>query len=177
MKKWLYLISVGSMLAVFLFFYFTHVKEAEIRDKLRAEETAQKLKVEADRKAEIEAKARADAERRAAERTAEEKRKEAEKVAKWEGESRKIQEETDGYNAKADSYSKQIAKLEGELNALRTSKEKLNRDTFDLLKQVETAKIEKRNAEMEIQRMTDIIARRAADSALTRAPIVADTKS
>ena len=40
-------------------------------------------------------------------------------------------------------------------------------------KQVEQARINKRNAEMEIQRMTDMIAKRAADSSLTRMPPVA----
>jgi len=177
MKKWLYLISVGSMLAVFLFFYLTHLKEAEIRDPLRAEETAQQLKIEADRKADIEAKARADAEKRAADRAAEEKKKEADKLAKWEAEGQKIRDDTDGYNAKADEYSKQISNLEVELNALRTNKEKLNREAFEILKDVESAKIEKRTAELEIQRMTDMIAKRAADSSLTRPPVVVEPKS
>jgi len=170
MKKWMYLISVGGMLAVFLFFYYSNLKEAEIRDKQRAAENAQKLKAEADRKAAIEAKAREDAERRAAERAAEDAKKEAAKIAKWEAESRRIQEQTDSFNAKADAASKQASALEIELNTLRTNKEKLNRETFEIEKQVERARIEKRNAELEIQRMTDMIAKKAADSMLTRVP-------
>lgn len=173
MKKWLYVISVGSMLAVFLFFYFSHVKEAEIREKLRAEQVAQTAKVEADRKAAIEAKAREDAEKRAADRIAAETKKEADRLAKSQAEMRKLRDETNELNAKADTYAKQASNLEIELGTLRTDKEKLNREAFDLAKQVEQARIAKRNAEMEIQRMTDMIAKRAADSTLTHAPVAA----
>ncbi len=170
MKKWLYVISVGSMLAVFLFFYFSHVKEAEIREKIRAEQVAQQTKAEADRKAAIEAKAREDAEKRAADRAAAEAKKEADRLAKSVAEMRKIQDETNELNAKADAYAKEASNLEIELSTLRSNKEKLNREAFELAKQVEQARIAKRNAEMEIQRMTDMIAKRAADSTLTRAP-------
>jgi len=177
MKKWIYLISVGSMLAVFMFFYFAHVKEAEIKEKQRAAEVAQKQKEEADRKATIEAKAREDAERRSRERTEAEAKKEAERLAKWEAENKKIQDATNEMNAKADGYSKEISALEVELNRLRMEKEKLNRDAFEFAKQVEQARIAKRNAELEIQRMTDMIAKRASDSSLTRAPAPAPTRS
>ncbi|MCR6656054.1 MAG: hypothetical protein NVV63_09600 [Opitutus sp.] len=170
MKKWTYVISVGGMLAVFMFFYFSHTKEAEIREKARQEEVARQQKEEADRKAAIEEKARQDAERRAAERAAEEKRKEDERIAKWEAAGREIQQSTDEYNAKADAYNKRVGALEIELNQLRTDKEKLNREAFEFAKQVERARVEKRNAEIEHQRLTDIIARRAAESALVRPP-------
>lgn len=173
MKKWMYVISVGSMLAVFLFFYFAHLKEVEIRDKARAEQLAKEQKAEAERKAAIEAKAREDAERRAAQRAEEERKKEADKLAKWEAINKEIRDATAGYNAKADEYSKQISQLEVELNALRSQKEKLNREAFEFQKQVEAARIEKRNAELEIQRMTDMIAKRASDSSMARAPVVA----
>lgn len=173
MKKWLYLISVSSMLAIFLFFYFAHVKEVEVRDRLRAEEVAKQQAIDAQKKAEIEAKARADAEKRAAERAAADAKKEADKIAKWNADSKKIKDDTDELVAKADAYSKEASQLEIELNTLRTNKEKLNREAFEYAKQVEIARIDKRNAEMEIQRMTDMIAKRAADSALTRPPVVA----
>ena len=172
MKKWMYIISVGSMLAVFLFFYFAHLKEMEIRDRIHAAETAKKLKEEADRKAAIEAKAREDAERRAAERTAADAKKEADRLAKWEAVGRTIQADTDSFNAKANTYSKQVSQLEVELDALRTNKEKLNRETFEFEKQVEQARIEKRNAELENQRMTDMIAKKADESSMAHAPVV-----
>ncbi len=170
MKKWSYLISVGSMLAVFLFFYLSHMKELEIRDKQRAEEVAKLQKEEAERQALIETKAREDAERRAAERAANEAKKEADRLAKWEAENQRIKDATDEANAKGDAFAKEISQLEIQLNSLRTEKEKLNREAFEFSKRVEEARIAKRNAELEIQRMTDMIARKANDSALTRMP-------
>jgi hypothetical protein len=170
MKKWMYVISVGGMLAVFLFFYFAHLKEMDIKDRQRAEEQARIAKAEAERKATIEAKAREDAERRAAERAAADAKKEADRLAKWEAQSREIQETTDKLNSEGEALAKQASELDVQLNALRTEKEKLNREAFELSKQVEQARIAKRNAELEIQRMTDMIAKRASDSSLARAP-------
>ncbi|ACB75623.1 hypothetical protein [Opitutus terrae] len=170
MKKWMYLVSVGSLLAIFLFFYFAHVEEARILDKKRTEEAAAKAKVEADRKAEIEQKARDDAAKRAADRAAEEAKKEADRAAKQAAEDKKVKDATDAANAKADGYAKQAGELEVQLSALRTQKEKLNREEFELAKQVELARVAKRNAELEIQRMTDMIAKRAADSAIATPP-------
>lgn len=170
MKKWTYLISVGSMLAVFLFFYLSHMKELEIRDKQRAEQLELERKKEAEQKAAIETKAREDAERRAAERAANDAKKEADRLAKWEAENQRIQDAINEFVAKGDTYAKEISQLEIQLNSLRSQKEKLNREAFEFSKQVEQARIEKRNAELEIQRMTDMIAKKAADSALTRLP-------
>ena len=170
MKKWMYVISVGSMLAVFLFFYTTHLKQADLRDKQRAEEA--RLKKEADDAAKKvrEDQARKDAEDRAAKRIKDEQDKEAKHLAEMLADNKKIQDDIDKNNALADDYSKLISRLEIELNTLRTNKEKLNRETFEISKQVEAARIEKHNAELEIQRITDMIAKRAADSSLTRAP-------
>src|SRR5512141_28582 len=98
MKKWMYLISVSSMLAVFLFFYFSQQKETQAREKIVAEKAAHDRKIEAERKAAIEAKAREDAEKRTAERAAAEAKKEADRLAKYQAESRKIQEMTDAAN-------------------------------------------------------------------------------
>jgi hypothetical protein len=177
MKKWMYVISVGGMLAVFLFFYFAFRKEAEIKEKQRHEQLAIERKAEEERKAAIEAKAREDAAKRAEERAAAEAKKEADRLAKYQAESKKIQDATDEFNAKADAYAKEISRLEIELNTLRSNKEKLNREAFEFAKQVELARANKRNAELEIQRMTDMIAKRAANSSLTRMPPVAATKS
>lgn len=173
MKKWMYVISVGGMLAIFTFFYFAFRKEAEIKEKQRHEQLVADRKAEEERKAAIETKAREDAAKRTEERAAADAKKEADKLAKWEADSKKIQEATDESNAKADAYAKQISNLEIELNTLRTNKEKLNREAFEFAKQVEAARVNKRNAELEIQRMTDMIATRASDSMLTRMPPVA----
>lgn len=170
MKKWMYVISVGSMLTVFLFFYFAHIKEAEAHEKIRLEKLHQEEAAAAAKKADAEEKARQDAEKRAAERAAEEAKKEADRVAAWEKSSREIQDSTDTYLGLGDKYQKSINELELKLADLRSQKEKLNREAFDFAKQVEAARIEKQNAEIESQRMTEMIAQRAADSSLTAMP-------
>ena len=53
MKKWMYVISVGSMLAIFLVFYLSETKKHEERERQRAVEVAAKKKAEDDRKAGI----------------------------------------------------------------------------------------------------------------------------
>lgn len=172
MKKWLYLISPGAMLGVFLFFYFTHIKEAEEHDRQVAIQTAEKKKIDDARKAEIEEKARKDAEVRAAERAAKEAKADAEKLAKQAAEDKKVKDATDDYNAKADVLSKKAAELEITLNTLHSAKDKANRELLDYAKLVERAKVDKRSAELEIQRTTDMVAKRASDSSLARPPVV-----
>ena len=88
------------------------------------------------------------------------------------GLGKEIQDATDKYNAEADRNAKKSAELEIKLSALRAEKEKLNREAFELAKQVEQGKISRRTAELEIQRATEIVARKAAQSSLTRLPVV-----
>jgi len=173
MKKWMYVISVSTMLAIFLALYYAEANKIDLREKEAAAKAAALKLADDTHKAEIEAKARADAEKRAADRAADEAKKEAEKVAKWEAEGKKIQDATDKYNAQAEASAKQAAEMEIELSALRAAKEKLNREAFDLAKQVERGKIDRRTAELEIQRTVEIIARKAAESSLTRVNVVA----
>jgi len=170
MKKWMYVISVGSMLAVFLFFYTTHLKEADIKEKARIEKKAREDAEAKAAKDKREEQARKDAADRAEQRKKDEDEKEAKKLADWQKTNKEIQDSIDQHNAKADEYSKLISRLDIELSTLRANKEKLNRENFDVARDVEAARIEKRTSELEIQRMTDLIAKRATDSSLTRAP-------
>jgi hypothetical protein len=175
MKKWIYLIIPGTMLAVFLVFYFAHEKERTERETSRKAVMAQKLAEEARIKAETEEQARKDAARKHAEREAEEKRKEDERQAKQAAADKQIRDETNAARAEADNFSKQAQELQAQLEQLRKDKDRMSREAFDLAKEVELAKVARRNAELEAQRMVEMIARRAADSALTRPPMVPPT--
>ena len=170
MKKWMYVISVSVMLAIFLALYFSESKKIADREVAHEAKVIEQKRIDDARKAEVEAKARADAEKRAAERLAEEAKKDAEKLARWEEEGRKLQESTDKYNAEAELSSKKSAELEIQLSALRAAKEKLNREAFELAKQVELGKINRRTADLEIQRTVEMISRKAQESSLTRGP-------
>jgi chromosome segregation ATPase len=119
-----------------------------------------------------EEKAREDSARRSAERAAEDSKREAEKIAKWQSESKKIQDDIDKAQADSDLYNKEVAALELTLDSLKKSKDKASRESFDLVKQVERAKVDRRNAEIEIQRLTEMVSRRAAESSLTRPPAI-----
>ena len=170
MKKWMYLIFPGIMLGAFLAVFFSHQKEAQAREKVRTE-LAKKLESEkAAKKAEAEKKASIDAKERQKAREKEDADKEAAKLAKQAAADKEVKDATDKALAEGDKAAKEVSALDIELDRLRKSKDKSNREAFDLAKQVELAKVAKRNAEFDIQRTTEMISRRAADSSLTRMP-------
>lgn len=172
MKKWMYLIPPTIMLGLFTIVYFSHVEKREAKEKAKVEKIA-KEKAELDQKKKIaEAKAREDTKKRNEERDAEEAKKEKEKIDKQAANDKEVRDATAQYNAEADKFAKEAATLEIELDRLRKDKDKLSRETFDLAKQVELARIARRNAELEIQRVTEMIHRRASDSALVKPPVI-----
>lgn len=167
MKKFYALVPLVLM-ALFVVYYMSFSKTYAEREAEQAAEKQRIADAEAEKKAEAERVAKADADRRTAERAAEEARKEAEKRKKWEDQGREIADATARFNTEADKFAKQSAELEIELLNLRGQKEKAGREAFDLAKRVEEARIAKRNAELEIQRMTEMIARRAAESSMAQ---------
>ena len=94
----------------------------------------------------------------------------AAKVAKQAAADKEVSDDTKKAIDAGAASQKQLTKLEADLDALRKSKDKATREAFDLAKQVELAKVAKRNAEFEIQRTTEMVSRRASDSSLTRMP-------
>lgn len=170
MKKWLYIVVPVIMLAGFILIYLSHVEEAEAREKVRQEQIA-KEKAEAEEKKRIaEAKAREDARKRQEEREAEERKKEEERRAKQAAEDKKVRDQTEQYLAEGRRAAAEVAKLQSELDNLRAHKNRLIRETFDIAKQVELARVARRNAELEIQRMTEMVVRRASNSMMARPP-------
>lgn len=173
MKKWLHLIVPLIMMVVFVFFYLSHADEAEkklLADKAEAARQAEIVKAE---KARLEEIARKDAERKAEERLAADQKRERERIEKWENDGKKITDATEGYRVESNQLAKTISELEIELDALRQAKEKKTAELLDLNKQVELGLIAKRTAELEIQRMTEVIVRKTGESSLSRAPLPA----
>jgi len=170
MKKWLYLIVPTVMLVVFTFFYFSQSKELEQQEIARKERVERERKEEEIKRAAIEEKARQDAAARAAEREVEAAQKEADRIAKWEADGREIQEATNTFNAEADRISKDISEKEIRLDSLRKQKNQLNTDVLNAAKRVELAQIAKRNAELEIQRKTELMLRRVESSPVAQVP-------
>ena len=156
----LYLIVPLLLLVAFGGVYTTHMKNAAAKAEIVAAEKAKAAEAEKESKAEAERQAKADADKRSAERLAEEKRKEDEKRAKWESVGKQIADDTAGYQAQAGKNAAEIKRLEAKLAAIRVEKENASRTAFDLAKEVETARIQKRNAELEIQRLVEVVARK-----------------
>jgi len=170
MKKWMYLIVPAILMVGFVFVYLSHVEKTHAKEaKQKADMVAKKAEDDRKKK-EAEDKARADAKKRQDEREAEEKRKEDEKIAKQRADDEKVRAATAEFQNKANASAKLIEQREKELDGLRKERDRLNRETFDIAKQVELARIARRNAELEIQRMTEMVTQRAANSSLTRPP-------
>ncbi len=170
MKKWMYLIFPGLMLGAFLVFFYAHQKDSDSREKARLEIVKKQDDEKARLKADAEKKAAIDAKERQIVREKEEQEKEAAKLAKQAAADKEVKDATNKALAEGDKFAKEVAKLEIDLDTLHKAKDKASREAFDLAKQVEQAKVAKRNAEFEIQRMTEMISRRASDSSLTRMP-------
>ena len=136
-------------------------KEKRIADANAAEEAHRK---------EIEAKAQEDA-RKAQEARDQKERANQEKARKdKEEQDRKIQDETAKFENEAASLTKQIAAMDAEIANLRNKRDVATREVLDLAKSVELAKINRRTAALEIQRMYEMVAQKVADSSLTKAP-------
>jgi ABC-type Na+ efflux pump permease subunit len=170
MKKWLFVISPALMLAVFIVFYLSDRAQSEIREKAHQEELA-KLKADAaQKKAEAEAKAKEDAQKRDEERKAEQARLAKEKQDKYDADMARIKAETDKSNATAQGFANQVSELSIKLDNLHKQKDELTRHNFDLVKQVQLAEVARHTAEMDIQRMVEMISDRADQSAMAKMP-------
>ena len=82
----------------------------------------------------------------------------------------RIKSETDRENASAEQYAKQVSELTIELDNLHKQKDSLTREDFDLAKKIELAEVARHNAEMEIQRYTEMISNRADQSMMVKMP-------
>jgi chromosome segregation ATPase len=170
MKKWLFVISPASMLAVFLVFYYSDRAKSEAREHAHAVQLAQE-KADADEKKRIaEAKAKEDADRRNQERIAEQARLAKEKQDKYDAEMARIKANTDKSNATAEKFAKEISDLSIQLDDLHKRKDALTRETFDLAKKVQQAAVERHNADMDIERMVEMISERADQSDMAKMP-------
>lgn len=172
MKKWMYVLAPTVMLVGFVFVFRAHVEEAKIKERATAARIEKERADAEARKKAAEVKARDDAKKRQDERDAEERKKQDEKVARQAADDKKVRDQTQEYLAKGAAAQKQIDSLEAQLAKLRKDKDNTSRESFEIAKKVELARIARRNAELEIQRMTEMVSRRAADSSLTRPPVI-----
>jgi chromosome segregation ATPase len=170
MKKWFYVLFPTALLALFLVFYLSSVKETEAREEAHKVEMA-KEKAEADaKKAAAEKTAMDDAERRNVERAAAEAKAAKDKEDKYNTEMARIKADTDKSNASAEKYAKEVSELTIELDNLNKDKDRLTREAFEMDKKIELQEVARHNAELELQRYTQMIADRADESIMAKMP-------
>src|SRR5258708_1321148 len=151
-----YFIVPTVLIAAFVFIYLGHSKEMhEKMEKARIQAEA-KIKEESKKKAEGELKASEDAKKRQEERDRQEREKEEEKRRKQAEADQKVADETNKALSDADRLSKEIAKIEADLTSLHAVHEKSTKAAFDAAKNVELMRINRRTAELQVQRMTEI---------------------
>jgi len=166
-----YVIFPTTLLIIFAV-YYTQVAKPQMAAQEAAQARAvaeQQARDEANRKA-LEQKAQEDAAKQQEARAAKDREREERAKAQQEEQDNQVREETAKLVAESVDLNKQIAGMQKTISDLRNQREALNREVFDDAAKVELAKIDRRNAELEIQRMYDMVARRIDDSFLVKAP-------
>lgn len=170
----LYLILPAILLVAFLFTpgqgYFSAQKQILAKEKAREEAVEQAKIAEETKRAEIQKRAEQDAIARQKENEAVERAKAEKKRKDYEDAINKLQEDIATFTSESEAYGKEVTELESQLAKLRDRKESENRATFDLSKEVELAKIERRTSELEIQRMVGMVSRTLTSSPLLTPP-------
>lgn len=167
MKAFYYVFPL-VLLAGFSAYFWQFNTASEAAAKVAAEKAAiAKSEEEAKKKAEA-MKAREDSEKRTAARLAEEKAREDEKVGRFETETKRLVDEATGYKNEVDALTAEIRELEAKLASLKNDKDTKSRALLAAARDVENAAIEKYRAEMEIQRMNELLVRKAAGTSLVK---------
>jgi hypothetical protein len=132
--------------------------------RVRAGELAATRVNEQARLAAAEVKAKSEADQRTLTRLADEEKKQAALHVQWEADSAQIATETIRYQAQIGALRTEVAEVERQLAEARKTKVSEAARAFELAREVELARIAKRNAELELQRTTEILARRAGQT-------------
>ena len=165
-----YIITPIVMMLLFGGVFWKHSQASSIEAKQVEMKIAQAKAEEAAKKEAAVVKAREDSAKRTAARLAEEQQQEADKRAKWESAGQRIATDIATAEATIAKHTAALKALETELTELRANKEKVNAKSLEVMQATELARIAKRNAELEIQRLTEMVARKAAGTSLAALP-------
>ena len=167
-----------AVLLVAFAIYYTQVAKPEMAEQ----EAAAKQKIvdqeaaDTARRADIEKKAQADAQVQQHAREERDRLKQEKARHDREEQDRQIADETAKFENESASLKKQISDMEKDIFNLRAKREDTSREVFEAAAKVELAKIDRQNAELEIQRMYSMVAQRVNDSFLTKLPPPAPPK-
>lgn len=164
MKKWIFVIAPACMLGLFLIFYWQETNRLDELQRQRAQAEARQKAEDDEKKRILQDNARKDSERRAAEQAAEAAKVEANRVAQRKAELQKIINDTKAATDETADYTNRAKALQDKLDALQKQKEQDTRDDFDLIMEVEKARVDQETADLENQRMIELIANKASAS-------------
>lgn len=159
-----YLIIPLILTLAFSGIYFSHRKDSAANAETKRLAAEQAAATALAQKQAAEREAREDADRRTSERLAEEQKKEAEKAARWAAQSKEIADDTARYISEGEKNTAELKALEARLAALRLEKDQATQANFDFALEIERSRVAKRNAELEIQRLVEMTARRAGST-------------
>lgn len=167
-------VIVPVILALLFGFYYANFNSkyeaalaAEQADKERKEKEAADAKKAAEVRAAAEAQAKLEASRKEERERTEKRRVEQEKV------DRELFATNDRLSGEVATLTKEIEQMQSKLTQVRDTRQKTADQAFELAKQVELARIERRNAENDIQRNTQMIADRIGASSMVEMPFFA----
>ena len=165
-----YLIVPGALLLVFLGFERNFQKTRRAEEFVRAEVEAMVKTIEDEERANQQLAAHRDAEKRAADRERQEQERAAKKRRDSENIIATLQTQAEDQEADLARLASETEALKTQLTRARTRRDMLERETFDLARAVELQRIDRRSADMEIQRTTAMVTARLNDSPWANAP-------
>jgi len=165
-----YIIVPIVLMGIFVYFERDASQEASLKEQQKIAVENKRKDDEAAKKAELEQKAKIDSERRNAERIKDEQEKEDKRKSDYQAKIQKLKDDLKKYVDDIDLNTKLVARLEKDLADKRDLRERENRAIFEFAKKVEISKKMRRDAELEVQRYNEMLARRASESILANPP-------
>jgi colicin import membrane protein len=165
-----YIIVPVVLMALFVYFE-RGASQAALQKEQQKVVAEQKIKdEEAAKKRELEEKAKIDSEKRNVQRLKEEQEKEKKRKDDFDAKIQKLKDDVKKYTDDVEVNTKLVARLEKDLAEKREQREREARANFEFSKKVEISKKMRRDAELEVMRFNEMLARRANESLLANPP-------
>ena len=161
-----YLILPLVFLTLFGGVYWRHSQQRDADAQARAAAVAAVESAAKAQQSATEGKARAEVAARASARVEAERKKQEFLDAQCSADTARIAAESEGYQKQVTNLRAELAEVEQQVSAVRHARIEAAGQGLELAREVELLRIAKRNAELEVQRTTEILVRRATQSSL-----------
>lgn len=165
MTKFYLFVPCVLLLAFFVYERDFRKARAE-QEAVRTVQVTARKAADDQRLARLRAAAAGAAEQRQQQREHEDRERAAKKQRDYETALHAVEADARTHETAVATLTEEAAALEAELAKLRTARQQLEQRTFELTRNVETNRIERRNADLDIQRATAILASRLGESAV-----------